>query len=115
MKPRVARTIAANSQRWWRDSAKLLNSVLTIAYFDRLEYLAYLDLNYSNRPVRTRMPVVWQGSGPFGLPPMPIVACRLHTMKSTGIFEQVGCHESARRNRSVELVWRSWQQDFLST
>ena len=32
----VARTIAANSRRWWCNSAKLLNSVLTIAYFDRL-------------------------------------------------------------------------------
>lgn len=34
--PSVARQIAANSHRWWRNSAKLLNSVLTIAYFDRL-------------------------------------------------------------------------------
>lgn len=32
----VARRIAANSRCWWRNSAKLLNSVLTIAYFDRL-------------------------------------------------------------------------------
>lgn len=32
----VARQVAANSRRWWRNSAKLLNSVLTIAYFDRL-------------------------------------------------------------------------------
>ena len=32
----VARQIAANSRRWWRNSAKLLNSVLTISYFDRL-------------------------------------------------------------------------------
>jgi RNA-directed DNA polymerase len=32
----VARTVAANSRRWWRNSARLLNSVLTIAYFDRL-------------------------------------------------------------------------------
>ncbi len=32
----VARTITANSRRWWCNSAKLLNSVLTIAYFDRL-------------------------------------------------------------------------------
>jgi hypothetical protein len=32
----VARTIAGNSQRWWRNSVKLLNSVLMIAYFDRL-------------------------------------------------------------------------------
>jgi len=32
----VARRIAANSRRWWRNSAKLLNSVLTIGYFDEL-------------------------------------------------------------------------------
>jgi RNA-directed DNA polymerase len=32
----VARRIAANSRCWWRNSAKLLNSVLTIGYFDRL-------------------------------------------------------------------------------
>ena len=32
----VAKRIAANSRCWWRNSAKLLNSVLTIAYFDRL-------------------------------------------------------------------------------
>ena len=32
----VAKRVAANSRRWWRNSAGLLNSVLTIAYFDRL-------------------------------------------------------------------------------
>ena len=32
----VARQVAANSHCWWRNSDKLLNSVLTIAYFDRL-------------------------------------------------------------------------------
>ena len=32
----VASRVAANSRRWWRNSAKLLNSVLTIAYFDNL-------------------------------------------------------------------------------
>jgi group II intron reverse transcriptase/maturase len=32
----VARQIAANSRCWWRNSAKLLNCVLTISYFDRL-------------------------------------------------------------------------------
>jgi RNA-directed DNA polymerase len=32
----VARRVAANSRCWWRNSAKLLNSVLTIAWFDRL-------------------------------------------------------------------------------
>jgi RNA-directed DNA polymerase len=32
----VARQVAANSRRWWRNSAMLLNSALTIAWFDRL-------------------------------------------------------------------------------
>ena len=34
--PSVARQVAANSRRWWRNSDKLLNCALTIAYFDRL-------------------------------------------------------------------------------
>ena len=32
----VARQVAANSRCWWRNSAKLLNAVLTIAHFDAL-------------------------------------------------------------------------------
>jgi RNA-directed DNA polymerase len=32
----VAQKVAGNSRCWWRNSAKLLNSVLTIAYFDNL-------------------------------------------------------------------------------
>ena len=32
----VARKVAGNSRSWWRNSAKLLNTVLTIAFFDRL-------------------------------------------------------------------------------
>jgi RNA-directed DNA polymerase len=32
----VARQVAVNNRRWWRNSGKLLNSVLTIAWFDRL-------------------------------------------------------------------------------
>jgi len=32
----MAGPIAANSRRWWRNSAKSLNGVLTLAYFDRL-------------------------------------------------------------------------------
>ena len=35
-KPDVARQVAANSRRWWRNSGMLLNSVLHIAWFDRL-------------------------------------------------------------------------------
>jgi RNA-directed DNA polymerase len=32
----VALQVAANSRRWWHNSARLLHSVLTIAHFDRL-------------------------------------------------------------------------------
>lgn len=32
----VARQVAANSRRWWRNSDRALKRVLTIAYFDRL-------------------------------------------------------------------------------
>src|SRR5574337_1643188 len=31
----VAKRVAANSRRWWRNSDRLLKTVLTIAYFDR--------------------------------------------------------------------------------
>jgi len=33
---KVAQRIAANSRRWWRNSGMLLNSVLNLAWFDRL-------------------------------------------------------------------------------
>lgn len=32
----VARRVALHSRRWWHNSALLLNTVLTIAYFDRM-------------------------------------------------------------------------------
>ncbi|HSI57107.1 MAG TPA: group II intron reverse transcriptase/maturase, partial [Ideonella sp.] len=32
----VARRVAGNSRRWWRNSDRLLHTVLTIAHFDRL-------------------------------------------------------------------------------
>lgn len=32
----LAQKVAANSRRWWRNSAKSLNGVLTVAYFDAL-------------------------------------------------------------------------------
>lgn len=32
----VAQRVAANSRRWWRNSSLLLNSVLTLAWFERL-------------------------------------------------------------------------------
>jgi group II intron reverse transcriptase/maturase len=34
--PEMARSAAANSRRWWHNSHKSMNRVLTIAYFDRL-------------------------------------------------------------------------------
>lgn len=34
--PQVVRQVAANSRRWWRNADRLLKTVLTIAYFDRL-------------------------------------------------------------------------------
>lgn len=35
-KPDVARQVAANSRRWWRNSGMLLNTVLTLNWSDRL-------------------------------------------------------------------------------
>jgi RNA-directed DNA polymerase len=35
-KPDVARRVAANSRRWWRNSGMLLNAVLTLKWSDRL-------------------------------------------------------------------------------
>ena len=34
--PNVAKRVAANSRRWWRNSDGRLKTVLTIAHFDRL-------------------------------------------------------------------------------
>ena len=31
----VAKQVAANSRRWWRNSARLLKTSLTISYFDQ--------------------------------------------------------------------------------
>ena len=35
-KPDVARQVAANSRRWWRNSSMLLNAVLPLNWSDRL-------------------------------------------------------------------------------
>ena len=52
----LAARIAGNARRWWRNSRMGLNMLLPIAYFDRLGVPDSHDLNFSNRPVRTRMP-----------------------------------------------------------
>ncbi len=60
----VAKQVAGNCHRWWRNSAKLLNSVLTIASSTKWDCQDCHDLKLSNRPVRTRMP-----GGVAGAPP----------------------------------------------
>ena len=35
-KPDVARQVAANSRRWWRNSGMLLNAVLTLKWSNQL-------------------------------------------------------------------------------
>jgi RNA-directed DNA polymerase len=32
----AARQVAANSRRWWKNSAKLLNTALPMSYYDRM-------------------------------------------------------------------------------
>ncbi len=57
MPPDGARRVAANSRRWWYNSAMALNMALPNDIFKRLESPNLpADLNPSNRPVRTRMP-----------------------------------------------------------
>ncbi len=35
-KPEIARLVAANTRRWWRNSGMLLNAVLTLEWADKL-------------------------------------------------------------------------------
>ena len=69
----VARQVAANCRRWWCNSGMLLNAVLTLKWSDRLGLPLSHDLNFLNRPVRTRMPGGVAGERPKRSPPMPIV------------------------------------------
>jgi RNA-directed DNA polymerase len=57
MPPDAARRVAANSRRWWHNSAMALNLALPNHIFKRLGVPNLpADLNPANRPVRTRMP-----------------------------------------------------------
>ncbi|WP_245306821.1 MULTISPECIES: RNA-directed DNA polymerase [unclassified Rhizobium] len=38
-KPLVAQQVAANAGRWWRNSGKVLNAILTIRWADQLGML----------------------------------------------------------------------------
>ena len=51
-----AAQVAGNARRWWHNSRLHLNRLLPIAFFDRLGVPRLGNLNFSNRPVRTRMP-----------------------------------------------------------
>ena len=57
----VAKQVAGNCHRWWRNSAMLLNKVLTIAYFDRLGGQTVLTSNSRTARCGPACRVVWQG------------------------------------------------------
>jgi len=83
--PTVAKRVAANSRRWWRNSDGLLKTVLCPDSH---------DLKLSNRPVRTRMP-----GGVAGAPPImgaPTIA----------YFDRLGARER-RPRRTCPLRHRS--------
>ena len=71
-KPKVALLVAGNSRRWWRNSRLALNNVLTTAYLTVLACLVSPNLNYSNRPVRTRMPGGVGGASQHADCPIPM-------------------------------------------
>ena len=98
----VAQRVAANSRCWWRNSARLLNSVLTIAHFDRLGVPGSGNLNFSNRPVRTRMP-----GGVGGVRPAMLVA-PIPIGSATVLFEPPQSTElpiaKSRRAATIDTV-----------
>jgi len=71
-KPDVARRVAANSRRWWRNTGKALNSVLTNRW---LADLGGPSLSGTSTPRTARCGpacrVVWQGSDLYRSSPMP--------------------------------------------
>ena len=70
--PDVAAQVAGNARRWWRNSGMLLE--LRADDPDgptNWGYPVSVDLNFSNRPVRTRMPGGVAGERATA-PPMPI-------------------------------------------
>ncbi|HAM51297.1 MAG TPA: hypothetical protein DCP92_11645 [Nitrospiraceae bacterium] len=64
----LASLIEGTGGRWWHHSQSSFNKVLTVAYFDNLGFLDSYDLNFSNRPVRTRMPGGVGGACPLDVP-----------------------------------------------
>jgi RNA-directed DNA polymerase len=68
----VAKQVSGNCHRWWRNSAGVIKTVLSIGYLDRLvPRLSKLKL--SNRAVRTRMPRGVAGGNRSSPPAMPIL------------------------------------------
>lgn len=114
----VAKQVAANSRRWWRNSAKLSNSVLTIAYFDRLNVprlswprngivtTAYFDrrafpvlITSTLEPPGpgTRIPGRVAGGGQFyWLLLLPIGASRMRRASVSGIVGEEVLHARVR-------------------
>lgn len=97
----VARQVAANSHRWWRNSGKLLNSVLPIAWFDRLGCPVSPDLNFPNPPGADPH-ARWCGRGvACWLPPMPIGAAKAESRmpeKRGGCYASVSATSGSRQS-----------------
>jgi hypothetical protein len=51
----VALMVAGNMRRWWRNSGMPLNGVLDLSWADNWAYPVSVDLNFSNRRMRTRL------------------------------------------------------------
>ena len=70
----AARRVAANSRRWWRNSAKLLHTALPMSHYDRMGVPRLAGYPQPSEPPDTDPYVRWcgRGSADDPLTPMPI-------------------------------------------
>lgn len=59
----AARHVAANSRRWWKNSAKLLHTALPMSYYDRMEVPRLADEPQPAEPPDADPHVRWCGRG----------------------------------------------------
>ena len=74
-KPDVARQVAANSRRWWRNSGMLLNAVLTLNWSDRLGTSLMISTSRTAR-CGPACRVVWQPARPTKVAPCADLSAR---------------------------------------
>ena len=101
--PEHAARIAGNSRRWWRNSRYELNRIMPIGYSISLACRASHDLNFSNRPVRTRMPGGVGGARSVMIAPYPdstqeLIADDLRIIVRRSSALQRTSHNPVRRN-----------------